>query len=200
MGSRLSGTRRRRAAEPEAQHTAGTPRWPELLQSCAARLHELGVSAPDPFDLDEFVDHLCDLRGGRKIQLWPFWLPPGGETVCGRSIVLHGYDVVYYAHGLSQLATMHNAVHELAHLILGHNSVVGLTRSGPEAALAPDAELERALADSGIALDDDPDQAEREAEATAAVLLGRWDEPAPRPWAARSALRLGAGRLADALR
>jgi hypothetical protein len=164
-----------------------TPRsWVDLVDRCAQRLDELGISAPVPFDLDRFSGQLGEMRG-RQIVLTPISIRANSATVCGYCLVLADRDHVFYARSRSALHSMHNAVHELAHLALGHSSVAPLAHPGS----GPDSRV--ALADADYST-----RCEDEADATAAVLLGRWQRAAPRSWVRHSALGRGPARLADA--
>jgi hypothetical protein len=164
--------------------------WLDLVDRSAQRLGELGISAPVPFDLDRFSRRLGQLRG-RQIVLTPISVRAGSATVCGYCLTLADWDHVFYARSRSPLHSMHNAVHELAHLALGHASVAPLPRSGAGSDSADEGWL-------GLATADYSTRCEDEADAAAAVLLGRWQRPAPRSWARHSTLGRGPARLADA--
>jgi hypothetical protein len=165
--------------------------WVDLLDRSAHRLDELGITAPAPFDLERFIGQLRELRG-REIVLTPIDVRPDTVTVCGYCLTLAEWDHVFYAQSRSRLHRTHNAVHELAHLVLGHRSVAPLT--GPGAA-APGGPALLGPADEPVGYSD---RCEDEADAVAAVLLGRWQQNAPRSWVAHATLRRGAVRLADA--
>jgi hypothetical protein len=154
-------------------HREAPRSWRDLVDRSAQRLGELGISAPVPFDLDRFSRRLGQLRG-RQIVLTPISVRPGPATVCGYCLVLADRDHVFYARSASPLHTVHNAVHELAHLALGHASL-------PRPATA-----------------DHPARCEDEADAAAAVLLGRWQRPAAGSWVRHVPLDRGPARLADA--
>jgi hypothetical protein len=169
------------------QRHRGAPRsWLDLVDRSAQRLAELGISAPVPFDLDRFSRQLVQLRG-RQIVLTPISVRADSATVCGYCLALADWDHVFYARSRSPLHSMHNAVHELAHLALGHTSVAPLPRPGS----GPDSWL-------GLATADYSTRCEDEADAAAAVLLGRWQRPASRSWVRHSTLGRGPARLADA--
>ncbi len=180
------GSRRGWTARPRTSPSS----WVDLLDRSAHRLDELGITAPAPFDLERFIRQLRELRG-REIVLTPIEVRPDAVTVCGYCLTLAEWDHVFYAQSRSRLHRTHNAVHELAHLVLGHRSVSPLARPGA-AATGP------ALLGPAEELPGYSDRCEDEADAVAAVLLGRWQENAPRSWVAHATLRRGAVRLADA--
>ncbi|WP_214407317.1 hypothetical protein [Pseudonocardia lacus] len=123
-------------------------------------------------------------------MLTPISVRSGSATVCGYCLTMADRDHVYYAQSRSRLHRTHNAVHELAHLLLGHGSVAPLA--------APNAPAERRGGWLGIAEAGYSERSEDEADAAAAVLLGDWRGSAPRTWSAHAALSRGAARLADA--
>ena len=177
----------RRTRSPRAQQAP--PSWSDLLDRSAQALADAGVRTRSPFDLERFVGELVQLRGGREIVLTPISVLPGPATVCGYCLTMADRDHVYYAQSRSRLHRTHNAVHELAHLVLEHRSVAPLAVAGG----AAERRRARAGAEAGYS-----ERCEDEADAAAAILLGSWHDPAPRTWAAHSALSRGAARLADA--
>ena len=182
------------ARQLRARRAGRTPvSWPDLLDRSAQQLTDLGVRARSPFDLERFLKDIVQLRGGREIVLTPISVRPGAVTVCGYCLTLAEWDHVFYAQSRSRLHRTHNAVHELAHLVLSHGSVAPLTAAGQG-----DSEPRRAdwlgLAEAGYS-----ERSEDEADAAAAILLGSWqDAPAARSWVAQSRLSRGADRLGDA--
>ena len=165
--------------------------WLDLLDQSAGKLNELGVTAPTPFDLETFLRQLIHLRG-RQIVLTPIAVRADSTTVCGYCLKLARWDHVFYTRSRSPLHRTHNAVHELAHLVLGHRSVAPLARPDPYPADQPsDGWL--GMADGSYSK-----RCEDEADAAAAILLGRWQDSAPRSWVAHSTTRRGSVRLADA--
>ena len=169
---------------------ATSPSWPDLLEDSARRLAGLGVRPRSPFDLERFLHELVQLRGGREIVLTPISVRSGTATVCGYCLTTADRDHVYYAQSRSRLHRTHNAVHELAHLLLGHRSVAPLA--------APGGSTDRRRAWLGLAEAGYSERSEDEADAAAAILLGSWHETTPRTWVAHSTLSRGAARLADA--
>jgi hypothetical protein len=172
------------------RHHSAPRSWLDLVDRSAQRLAELGLTAPVPFDLDRFSRQLVQLRG-RQIVLTPISVRAHSATVCGYCLALADRDHVFYTRSRSPLHSMHNAVHELAHLALGHGSVAPLDGRDP----GDDPERAGWL---GLATVGYSERCEDEADATAAVLLGRWQRPAPRSWVRHSTLGRGPARLADA--
>jgi hypothetical protein len=152
-------------------------------------LAALGIRTRSPFDLERLVNDLMQLRGGREILLTPIMVGAGAATACGYCLKLADRDHVFYTQSRSRLHRTHNAVHELAHLMLGHGPVA------PLGVATADAHSPDWLGGATAAYSE---RSEDEADAAAAILLGSWQEPAPRrSWVARSRLS-GAARLADA--
>jgi hypothetical protein len=191
IGRSAAGAFGRYARGIRPRRTGDSPRsWPDMLDHSAQRLAELGIRTRGPFDLDRFLAELVQLRDGREIVLSPISVRAGSVTVCGYCLILERWDHVFYAQSRSRLHRTHNAVHELAHLLLGHASVAPLPPAGTRA--------EQEAGWLGVADLGYSERSEDEADAAAAVLLGAWREPARRSWAAHSALRRGAARLGDA--
>lgn len=157
------------------------PHWNGLLARSRRALDELGLVVPEPFDLDAFVAEVERVRG-RRLLLRKFRITPDRTTHCGYVVLLprRDYDVVCYLDALSARSTVHNAVHELAHLLLGHSGV----RVGVSAAAGA------ALATAG------PE--ESEADALAAVVLGHWDARPPARWPSPAGTALAAARAREA--
>jgi hypothetical protein len=156
--------------------------WRDLLQRSQRRLDELRIVVPDPFDLDEFVGEVERVHG-RPLELGTFRLLPGHE--CG--YVIHfpqrTHDRVTFLRGIGDFSTNNNAVHELAHLIWGH--------SGRQVGVSAES--------INVSEVRTPQLLEDEADALAAVILGRglWGSPPP-GYAARHVAALAAGRVNEA--
>src|SRR5687767_12251936 len=71
--------------------------WLDLLDQSAQRLDDLGVAAPNPFDLERFLGQLMQLRG-REILLTPISIRAHSATVCGYCLRLVDRDHVFYTH------------------------------------------------------------------------------------------------------
>jgi len=87
----------------------GAKRWH------AALIRELQV--PVPFDLGEFVAGLEHQRN-RPIRLRPFSSAP--RCPCGLWIGTADADYIYHEAGTTPFHATHIALHELAHMLLGH--------------------------------------------------------------------------------
>lgn len=87
----------------------------------AAIVHDLDV--PVPFDLAQFVADL-ERRRRRPIHLQPFNFTPG--TPCGLWIGTADANYVYHEAGTTPFHATHIVVHELAHMLLDHQSTAPL--------------------------------------------------------------------------
>lgn len=76
-----------------------------------------GLELPVPFDLGQLVVGV-ERKRGRPIRLRPFSFGPG--CPCGVWIGTAGADYIYYEAGTTPFHATHIAVHELAHMLLGH--------------------------------------------------------------------------------
>ena len=83
----------------------------------AAMVRNLQV--PVPFDLGQFVAGL-ERQRGRPIRLRPFSFGPGGP--CGLWIGTAEADYIYHEAETTAFHSTHIAVHELAHMLLGHQN------------------------------------------------------------------------------
>jgi hypothetical protein len=81
----------------------------------AAILQELEM--PVPFDLCQFVSEL-ERQRRRPILLRPFSFEPG--CPCGLWISTAEVDYIYHEAGTTPFHATHIAVHEIAHMLLGH--------------------------------------------------------------------------------
>jgi hypothetical protein len=86
----------------------------QLRQRCEARLR--AVDLPEPFDVDQFTQRLARQRG-RPIKLLPheFRAAP-----CGAWIPRATEDCIYFARDTGPLHREHIILHELCHLLCGH--------------------------------------------------------------------------------
>src|SRR5580658_71221 len=104
-------------------HEAGDPvslsRYVMLCVSAKARYATIvrGLDLPVPFDLGQFVVGL-ERQRERPIRLRPFRSGPG--CPCGLWIGTADADYVYHEAGTTSFHATHIAVHELAHMLLGH--------------------------------------------------------------------------------
>lgn len=83
-----------------------------------AVLEELDV--PVPFDLAEFVTGL-ERQRRRPIYLRSFTSGPGAP--CGLWIGTPNADYIYHEAGTTPFHATHIAMHELAHMLLGHQHI-----------------------------------------------------------------------------
>lgn len=167
-----------RSGEPAAGTPAGRTTdapaarsWSELMRDCASVLDQQGIELGDELNLAELVAQLEKLRG-RRIHLTPIRGPVGEATLYGVTISTPTVDSIYFVDSHSEIQSLHGILHELAHLILGH-------RHASASANSP---------------------AEQQAEAMAAVLRGRWREPAPARWVVSRTVQTGVDRLDAAMR
>jgi hypothetical protein len=125
--------------------------WVARLDAARARLKQLHIKIPAPFDLFEFSDRVAT-RLNIRIKLVPVQMSAVGSDSCFGATMLEGTThYVFWVVGMSHIHSLHNAVHEHGHIILGHAGVRGRCR------------------------------AEAEADALAAVVLSRCEPPRRRP-------------------
>lgn len=87
-----------------------------------SRPHEEVVAAldvPEPFDLDELIRRVV-ARRGRPIELMPFATAPGDPV--GIWIATRAKDYICYEATTSKLHREHIILHELGHVLCGHQS------------------------------------------------------------------------------
>jgi hypothetical protein len=143
-----------------------------------------GLDIPAPFDLDVLLARVAASRG-RKIYLHP--LASGRGVPCGLWLGTARADHIFAEEGTSPWHRMQIAVHELAHMLLGHSSTGdGALRLA--SLLAPDVSLEVTRMFLGRSIFFTAE--EQEAETLASLILTRASaRPAARPG------RNGASRL-----
>ena len=136
------------------------------------------VPMPTPFDLEAFLADLGHDRG-RPIYLLPFALPPGAP----RGLCLPGQDQDYVVvdSAASGAQRVHIALHEVSHLLLGHElRVLDDGGIGQLFRHLDPAMLERMFAYARTTFSTVEEQ---EAETLASLLghrAGLWRPPAPR--------------------
>jgi hypothetical protein len=138
-----------------------------LRRRCERRLR--GVRIPQPFDLDAFCREVEARRGRRLVRQAVPGLSSGAP--CGLWIGTPDADHVFYDPGTSPLHAEHIVLHELAHILSGHN----LDGDGSLARLFPDldpAAVTRVLGRVGYS-----NVQEREAEMMASLIRGRSARP-----------------------
>lgn len=153
----------------------------------AAIIEELDI--PAPFDLAEFIGRL-ERQRRRPIRLCPFRSGPG--VPCGMWIGTAAEDLLYYEEGTTPYHQDHIALHEAAHMMLGH-------RSGTQvwerlaSLMAPDVDPQFVQLIMGRSVYSSDE--EREAETLASLIHERsGDRPHPLP-----AAGAGTGRFLQLL-
>ena len=140
----------------------------------AAIVKELDI--PAPFDLAEFITRL-ERKRRRPIRMCPFRSGPG--VPCGMWIGTATEDFLYYEEGTTPYHQDHIALHEAAHMMLGHR---GRTRVWERLAslLAPDVDPQFVQAIMGRSVYSSDE--EQEAETLASLIHERsGDRPQPLP-------------------
>lgn len=128
----------------------------------AAIVRELEL--PVPFDLGQFVARL-ELQRDRPIRLRLFNFGPG--CPCGLWIGTADADYIYHEAGTTPLHSTHIALHEIAHMMLGHRHTAAWDQL--ISLLAPDVDqalIQRILGRSAYGTAE-----EREAETLASLIL-----------------------------
>jgi len=128
----------------------------------AAIVRELDM--PVPFDLGQFVAGL-ERQRQRPIRLRPFSSGPG--VPCGLWIGTADADYVYHEAGTTPFHATHIAVHELAHMLLGHRHTAAWEQL--ISLLAPD--VDQALIQLMLGRSAYGTAEEREAETLASLIL-----------------------------
>lgn len=143
---------------------------------------------PHPFDLEVFCREVARRRG-RPLELHP--VSRATADPCGMWIATGPADHVWYEQGTSPLHQRHIVVHELAHMLLGHER-------GENAVVSPEllpgldpAAVEHVLSRTSYTSDQ-----EHAAETLAGMILTETEWTAP----PRAAGDTPAGRLDGALR
>ncbi|WP_242911364.1 hypothetical protein [Actinomadura terrae] len=152
----------------------------DVRERCRALIDTLEI--PVPFDLDEFRLGL-ERRRGRSIYMIPITTVPGAP--CGMWVRTAGSDYVFYEQGTSPLHRRHIIMHEIGHMLFGHQA-----RSDPDAdvpeTLLPDLDPELVRSMLGRTVYDS--MQELEAETFADLVSVIIDMPSSRnPDAARGA-------------
>lgn len=146
----------------------------EIRQRCADRRAQLDV--PTPFDLDAFVAQLAQQRG-RPLQVSPLDALATPDTPCGVWIGTDAADHVFVEAHTSAFHRDHIVCHELAHMLLEHDSAAPTLGESYASRLLPNLSpdmLRRVLGRTAYT-----DRQEREAELLATLILGRTRPPRP---------------------
>ncbi|MFL6124368.1 hypothetical protein [Actinophytocola sp.] len=77
------------------------------------------LDVPDPFDIDELVRRVA-VRRGRPITLRALRIGPGGPS--GLWLAVRDADLICYEAGTNAVHQAHIVLHELGHVLCGHDS------------------------------------------------------------------------------
>lgn len=92
-----------------------------LRRRCRTRLEALEV--PEPWDFEEFCTCVAS-HTGRALRMIP--IPTMPEGLCGVCISTASADYVYTPAGTTPFHREHIAIHEIGHLLAGHQGGVGV--------------------------------------------------------------------------
>lgn len=124
------------------------------------------LDIPSPFSIREFAARL-ERQRNRPIRLRPFSFTPGGP--CGLWIGTAEADYVYYEQGTTPFHRSVIALHELAHMLLGHYGLSAWQSLARR--VAPD--VSPALVSLMLGRSGYSSPEEREAETLASLILDR---------------------------
>jgi hypothetical protein len=131
------------------------------------------LDIPRPFGLGEFAARL-ERQRSRPIMLRPFSSGPG--MPCGLWIGTADADYIYYEKGTTPFHITHIALHEIAHMLLGHCGLPAWQNLARQ--VAPDVHPSLVQLILGRSAYSTPE--ERDAETLASLILARaTDWPAP---------------------
>ena len=125
------------------------------------------LELPVPFDAFALTAKVAELRG-RPIDLMPVAWQPG--VPCGLLVTAEHADYIVYAADTSPLHQQHILVHELSHLVCGHDRAAP-PQAGPAATLMPHLPPELVHRVLGRTVYSEPQ--EQEAELLASIVLNR---------------------------
>ncbi|BDH10507.1 toxin [Streptomyces hygroscopicus] len=91
----------------------------ELLRYCVEVVREVDV--PEPYDVNSMCDLLEQSRQ-REISLVQIVMPTGPGVPCGLWVATDDVDYILYPKHTSKAHQAHIASHEIAHILLGHES------------------------------------------------------------------------------
>ncbi|MFF3327536.1 hypothetical protein [Streptomyces sp. NPDC002889] len=78
----------------------------------------------NPFSLDDLCTRIAERRG-RAVQLHPLPEEAAQSGVCGLWVGTDSVDYVFYEARTSRLHQEHIVLHELGHILFGHNFLEG---------------------------------------------------------------------------
>ncbi|MEV8531851.1 hypothetical protein [Streptomyces sp. NPDC051211] len=94
----------------------------KLRRRCETILGHLDLT--DPFSVDGLCARLAEQRG-RPIRLHPLPKEAAESGVCGLWVGTSSVDYVFYEAQTSPLHREHIVLHELGHILFGHNALEG---------------------------------------------------------------------------
>jgi len=95
-----------------------------LRRQLEQRLRALNVTIPVPLSAEAFCRSVAEARG-RPIKLVP-WDTTGAVVPCGLWISTENADYIVYEQAAPGILRQHIVLHELAHLLLGHEGAAQL--------------------------------------------------------------------------
>lgn len=135
------------------------------------------IEIPSPFDINELCEQLSTQRG-RHIYLHPVPGQAGSEMPCGTWFATDVGDHVFYEETTTPLHQEHIILHELSHMLLGHNSIVGAD-GVPQAAGIFGEDIDPATIRSMLGRTSYTTPEEQDAERLATLIARRAGRPAP---------------------
>lgn len=152
------------------------------------------VRIPQPFNLRRYCDEVAAYRG-RAIRLMESPGPFADDHPSGAWSPLADEDHIYYVSGLAPVHRAQIVLHEVGHMMFGHDPTLIFTDPENVKKITPDlrpAALRRMLFRTGFA-----ERPEREAEMFASLVMERAGIAAPVPHAGRHSALVS--RLAEAI-
>ncbi|GAA2472627.1 hypothetical protein ACFPFX_25760 [Streptomyces mauvecolor] len=142
-----------------------------LRRRCQSKLKQF--SLPYPFSMPALLHHLADLRG-RSLYLHP--LPPNAAIsgACGLLLETATDDHIFYEQRTARLHQEHIILHEVGHLLFGHQTV-SIENDADRNMLLPDLDprlIQRLLARTNYGT-----RQEREAEMLASLIRMSAEQP-----------------------
>lgn len=99
-----------------------------LRKRCESILSRLELT--HPFSLDGLCDRIAEQRG-RPIRLHPLPKEAAESGVCGLWVGTASVDYVFYEAQTTPLHREHIVLHEIGHILFGHNSLEADEAGGP---------------------------------------------------------------------
>lgn len=134
------------------------------------------LEPPEPWHRMRFIESIAKARN-RSITLMPVDATMLANSPCGLWLVREHDDIILYEDGTSEYHADQIILHELGHMLLGHDKSVGtsvkalmLTRLTPH--------LDSATVKAALGRSDYHDDQEREAEMFASLMMVRRSEAA----------------------